>query len=343
MASYYPSTAEFAMDVRNVLTSTLISASRECLKEIFGGSCHRTAKICAVLDAARFSTERAGDPRLQGCRNACESVEQVLKDLGLGAALRAAQEEERQALAKACLGDAGGDDARSAEEEAAKKAAEEETARKAAEEEAARRAAEEEAARKAAEEEAAKKAAEEGAAKKAAEEGAAKKAAEEGAAKRQLKRKQPSKAARRGSSQKAARREKAAEEEAARKAAEEAARKAAEEEAARKAAEEEAARKAVEEEAARKAAEEAAREAAEEEAAKAAARRPSHVAGGKGKGKAKGAGAGIADFLAVLQVLRDRSVMRVRFQSASLDVSVKWRLASLDTESPLTRAVVAVP
>ena len=190
------------------------------------------------------------------------------------------------------LAGAGGDDARSAEEEAAKKAAEEETARKAAEEEAARRAAEEEAARKAAEEEAAKKAAEEGAAKKAAEEEAAKKAAEEGAAKKAAEEEAAKKAAEEETARKAAEEEaarraveeeeeaarKAAEEEAARKAAEEetakkaaeeeAANKAAEEEAARKAAEEEAARKAAEEEAARKAAEEAARKAAEEEAAR---------------------------------------------------------------------------
>ncbi|CAK9021982.1 Uncharacterized protein SCF082_LOCUS15584 [Durusdinium trenchii] len=84
-------------EVRDLLTTALISRSRDWLKEVFGGSCQRTAKVCAVLEAARLSPERASDPRLQGCRNACESVEEVLKDLGLGAALRAAQEREREA------------------------------------------------------------------------------------------------------------------------------------------------------------------------------------------------------------------------------------------------------
>ncbi|CAJ1382921.1 unnamed protein product [Effrenium voratum] len=279
---------------RDVMTASLMSVSRELLQEVFGGSCFRTAKIRAVLDALRLSPDRAGDLRLQGCRNACESVEQVLKDLGLGAALRKAQEAERQALAQEAAGGAasavvgaaaaaaataaasalgGSEEAArkaAAEEEAARKAVQEEAARKAAEEkEAARKAAEEEeAARKAAEEEeAARKAAEEEEARKAAEEEAARKAAEEEAARKAAE----EEAARKAAEEEAAR--KAAEEEAARKVAEEeAARRAAEEEATRKAAEEEAARKAAEEEAARKAAEEeAARKAAEEEAARKAA------------------------------------------------------------------------
>ncbi|CAJ1382923.1 unnamed protein product [Effrenium voratum] len=274
---------------RDVMTASLMSVSRELLQEVFGGSCFRTAKIRAVLDALRLSPDRAGDLRLQGCRNACESVEQVLKDLGLGAALRKAQEAERQALAQEAAGGAasavvGAAAAAAAtaaasalggsEEAARKAAAEEEAARKAVQEEAARKAAEEEAARKAAEEEAARKAAEEEAARKAAEEEAARKVAEEEAARR------------------------AAEEEATRKAAEEeAARKAAEEEAARKAAAEEAARKAAEEEAARKAvAEEAARKAAEEEAVRKASeededgKKHSKVITGHAKGKGKGLG-----------------------------------------------------
>ncbi|CAJ1443547.1 unnamed protein product [Effrenium voratum] len=238
---------------RDVMTASLMSVSRELLQEVFGGSCFRTAKIRAVLDALRLSPDRAGDLRLQGCRNACESVEQVLKDLGLGAALRKAQEAERQALAQEAAGGAASAvvgaaaaaaataaaSALGGSEEAARKAAEEEAARKVAEEEAARRAAEEEATRKAAEEEeAARKAAEEETARKAAEEEAARKAA-----------------------------------------AEEAARKAAEEEAARKAVAEEAARKAAEEEAVRKASEE------DEDGKK-----HSKVITGHAKGKGKGLG-----------------------------------------------------
>ncbi|CAJ1356332.1 unnamed protein product [Effrenium voratum] len=301
---------------RDVMTASLMSVSRELLQEVFGGSCFRTAKIRAVLDALRLSPDRAGDLRLQGCRNACESVEQVLKDLGLGAALRKAQEAESQALAQEAAGGAASavvgaaaaaaataaasalgeseEAARkaAAEEEAARKAVQEEAARKAAEEkEAARKAAEEEeaAARKAAEEEAARKAAEEEAARKAAEEEAARKVAEEEAARRAAEEEATRKAAEEEAARKAAEEEaarKAAEEEAARKAAEEAARKAAEEETARKAAEEEAARKAAAEEAAR----EAVRKASEEDED---GKKHSKVITGHAKGKGKGLGGAI--------------------------------------------------
>lgn len=46
----------------------------------------------------RFSGRNAGDARIALLRGACESVEQVLLDLGLGFALRAAQEEQRRKL-----------------------------------------------------------------------------------------------------------------------------------------------------------------------------------------------------------------------------------------------------
>ncbi|CAE7023885.1 TIC214, partial [Symbiodinium sp. CCMP2456] len=296
---------------RDMLTTALMaSADRAALKEIFGGSCRRTGRIRAVLDAAQFTSERVVDPRLMGCRNACESVEQVLRDLGLGAALRAAQVAEREALAKekAMIASTrtppkappGGEDAaaaaaaaaaakvaeeadRLAHEEAARKVAEaEDAAKKAAAEEAARAAALEAAEREAAKEEAARTAAVE-AARRAAEEQAARIAAAEEAARRLAEETK----ARRAEEEEAARR--LAEE----TAAAEAARRAEEEEAVRRAAAEDAARKTAEEAARReaeaRAAEIAARKASEEEARK---RREEEVhpkgKGGKGKGKAKG-------------------------------------------------------
>jgi hypothetical protein len=72
---------------------------REALQNIFGGDCVRIARIRLCLDSAVLSDMYASDARFPDCRNACESVEKVLEDLGLGAALRRALEEEK-ALAK---------------------------------------------------------------------------------------------------------------------------------------------------------------------------------------------------------------------------------------------------
>eukprot|EP00439_Symbiodinium_sp_Y106_P082774 s138_g22.t1 len=300
---------------RDMLTAALMaSADRAALKEIFGGSCRRTGRIRAVLDAAQFTSERVVDPRLMGCRNACESVEQVLRDLGLGAALRAAQVAEREALAKekAMIASTrtppkpppGGEDAAAAgAAAAAAKAAEEadrlareEAARKAAEAEESARAAAVEAAEREAKEEAARTAAAEAARRAAEEEAARKAAAEEAAAAEVARVAEEEEAARKAAEAEAAR--KVAEEEAARRLAEEAAAA----EAARRGEEEEAARRAAAEDAARKAAEEAARRDAEARAAEMAARKASEEEarkrreeevypkgkGGKGKGKAKG-------------------------------------------------------
>ena len=162
------------------------------------------------------------------------------------------------------------EDAKKAEEAAAKKAADEAAAKKKAEEAAAaKKAADDAAAKKAADEAAAKKAADEAAAKKVAEEAAAKKAADEAAAK-----KVAEEAAAKKAVEEAAAAKKAADEAAAKKAADEAAaKKAAEEAAAKKAADEAAAKKAADEAAAKKKAadEAAAKKAADEAAAKKAA------------------------------------------------------------------------
>lgn len=75
-----------------------MQASRSDLESIFGGDCLRISRTRAVLDAADFSDMNAGDQRLSTCLNACESVEKVLSDLGLGMTLRQAQQQQRQVL-----------------------------------------------------------------------------------------------------------------------------------------------------------------------------------------------------------------------------------------------------
>jgi len=75
-----------------------MQGSRSDLEKIFGGDCMRISRTRAVLEAADFSDMNAGDQRLSTCWSACESVEKVLSDLGLGMTLRRAQEQQRQAL-----------------------------------------------------------------------------------------------------------------------------------------------------------------------------------------------------------------------------------------------------
>lgn len=79
---------------RNLLRSALQSSrEREALKEVFGGDCRRIEFIRAILEEANFSEMNASDQRLAECLSACESVERVLEDLGLGEALRQARLE----------------------------------------------------------------------------------------------------------------------------------------------------------------------------------------------------------------------------------------------------------
>lgn len=69
------------------------SKQREALKEVFGGDCRRIELMRAILEESFFSEMNEGDPRPAACLRACESVESVLEDLGLGEALRKAREE----------------------------------------------------------------------------------------------------------------------------------------------------------------------------------------------------------------------------------------------------------
>jgi hypothetical protein len=83
-------------EARDYMLEMLSKESRETLQSIFGGDCKRIAEIANCLDNAAFSDKgNQEDQRVPQCRSACESVEKVLEDLGLGWALRQAQEKEK--------------------------------------------------------------------------------------------------------------------------------------------------------------------------------------------------------------------------------------------------------
>lgn len=73
---------------------------REKLQNIFGGDCKRIARIACCVEQAKFSDMYATDARHPDCKNACQSIEQVLADLGLGFALRKALEEQKERMQK---------------------------------------------------------------------------------------------------------------------------------------------------------------------------------------------------------------------------------------------------
>eukprot|EP00927_Polykrikos_kofoidii_P023598 TRINITY_DN21689_c0_g1_i1.p1 TRINITY_DN21689_c0_g1~~TRINITY_DN21689_c0_g1_i1.p1 ORF type:complete len:868 (-),score=191.57 TRINITY_DN21689_c0_g1_i1:39-2507(-) len=79
------------------------SGGRQLLLEIFAGECRRVARARALLEVVLLlksqqclAEKNDGDQRPQGGVSACESVEQVLRDLGLTYALKRAQEQERE-------------------------------------------------------------------------------------------------------------------------------------------------------------------------------------------------------------------------------------------------------
>lgn len=72
---------------------------RPQLQEVFGGDCHRIARISAVLDLITELLQRrrlSRDDRLTSCRSRCESVMSVLKDSGLSERLAQAEVEEKE-------------------------------------------------------------------------------------------------------------------------------------------------------------------------------------------------------------------------------------------------------
>jgi len=86
---------------RDFMMATLSSGGtdRRRLREIFGGDCVRISRTRAVLESVRLSEALyTTDDPVDKCINACESVENVLGDLGLGWTLKRAQENERKVL-----------------------------------------------------------------------------------------------------------------------------------------------------------------------------------------------------------------------------------------------------
>eukprot|EP00397_Hematodinium_sp_SG-2012_P023692 GEMP01024631.1.p1 GENE.GEMP01024631.1~~GEMP01024631.1.p1 ORF type:complete len:477 (+),score=126.20 GEMP01024631.1:118-1548(+) len=68
-----------------------LKGDRKLLVDIYGGDCARISHLVAVIERQSFTTHGSqNDQRTQGCKNMCETVEQVLKDLGFGDRLRVA-------------------------------------------------------------------------------------------------------------------------------------------------------------------------------------------------------------------------------------------------------------
>lgn len=83
-------------EARDFMLQMLKNESRETLQNMFGGDCKRIASINGCLERAQFGDKgNQNDQRTDGCKKACESVEQILEDLGLGWKLRQALEEAR--------------------------------------------------------------------------------------------------------------------------------------------------------------------------------------------------------------------------------------------------------
>jgi len=88
-------------EARDYMNKMLQSETREKLVNIFGGDCTRIAMIGNCLKSVEFSDPGTrNDQRNAGCQDACDSVEKVLEDLGLGWALRQAQQAEADKRAR---------------------------------------------------------------------------------------------------------------------------------------------------------------------------------------------------------------------------------------------------
>jgi len=78
------------------------SGDRKMLCSIFGGDCARVCRVRAVIESLPHLSgqDSSESRRASACLGACESVERVLRDLGLSLALKTAQEREKAALAR---------------------------------------------------------------------------------------------------------------------------------------------------------------------------------------------------------------------------------------------------
>lgn len=85
-------------DARDMMNDMLkkTSGDRQKLADFFGGDCTRIGRVQVCLDNAdgELSAMNADDQRLKTAREACNSVEKVLDDMGLGFKLQEAIKEE---------------------------------------------------------------------------------------------------------------------------------------------------------------------------------------------------------------------------------------------------------
>jgi len=79
---------------------------RKVLEAILGGDCIRIGAVRAMLESAHFSPMYAADPRPKMCLNSCESVENVLGELGLFEELKAAKTLQKGAFEERKMADA---------------------------------------------------------------------------------------------------------------------------------------------------------------------------------------------------------------------------------------------
>ena len=80
------------------------STDRSSLQEIFGGDLARVCRVRAVLEQLQLEKLSTGGQRLSQCLLACQSIQDVLADLGFANALRKMQEEQSKAMASRFAG-----------------------------------------------------------------------------------------------------------------------------------------------------------------------------------------------------------------------------------------------
>jgi hypothetical protein len=85
-------------DARDIMNDMLkkTSSDRQKLADAFGGDCTRIGRVQVCLDNAdgELSAMNADDQRLKGAREACDAIEKVLDDMGLGFKMQEAVKEE---------------------------------------------------------------------------------------------------------------------------------------------------------------------------------------------------------------------------------------------------------
>lgn len=89
-------------DSRDFMTDLVTKTvnNRQGLVDVFGGDCLRLARVVAVLEGVTLSDMNVNDQRVRTCREACETVEKVLNDMGLGWKLKEAREKQKGNLGR---------------------------------------------------------------------------------------------------------------------------------------------------------------------------------------------------------------------------------------------------